>query len=68
MRNLFFSLLALLALASCSTCYECIEEVVLYDGNTGAPVDTTENRDEFCTASPDEVDEREELGADCQAQ
>ncbi|GAB4378437.1 MAG: hypothetical protein Kow0075_08350 [Salibacteraceae bacterium] len=50
----------------CSTCYRCSEEVVLYDDNTGQPIDTTENVDEFCTADSDEVTSRENDGARCE--
>lgn len=55
-------------LSSCSTCYECTEEVILYDDNTGQPIDTTYNTNDFCTADQSEVAAREDEGADCQTQ
>lgn len=68
MRSLFivFTIAAFtLSLSSCSTCYECTEDVILYDDNTGQPIDTTTNTDDFCTADQAEVDDREAEGADC---
>ena len=69
-KLMFFALISsstMLFSSACSTCYECEEDVVLTD-NSGNPIDTTTNSDEFCTADKGEVTAREDDGAICRVQ
>lgn len=56
--NIMAILILTIGLASCSKCYECSYEVEV--GN-----DTETVSEDFCTASSDELKEKEEEGYTC---
>jgi len=58
-----FSVLAV-NFTSCSKCYDCVETQEILDSN-GNVIDHTEVHTDVCTATKDEIDERERNGATC---
>lgn len=63
-RLLFALAIVSLLGASCSKCYDCRTQVEITDGN-GNVISTEERTEEVCTASKDEVDDKESEGYDC---
>ena len=49
---------------SCSKCYDCTTTVAIEDAN-GNVISTEERSEEVCTASDDEIDNKEADGYDC---
>jgi hypothetical protein len=63
MRYLVFSLLVF-ALSACSQCYECTHTVEIISNGQVIEEEATE---EFCTATPSEIDAKEAAGFDCRS-
>jgi outer membrane protein assembly factor BamE (lipoprotein component of BamABCDE complex) len=59
------AIVLILSFSSCSKCYDCTYEVEI---QSNGQTQTTTATDEFCTASADEVNERESKGQKCTAQ
>lgn len=63
MKKLKFLLLTLsLGFVSCSQCYECKHTVEII---SGGQVIEEEAVEEFCTATPEELDAKEDAGFEC---
>jgi hypothetical protein len=52
------------SLVSCSQCYECTHDVEILNQSTGQ-VETEEVSEDFCTASPAELEDKEANGFTC---
>lgn len=68
MKAILTALTIALFMSACSTCYECYELVPEIDANTGDTLGYIPNTEDFCTADPNEVSEREAEGAICEIQ
>jgi len=62
MKKIFVSLFSIGLLVSCSTCYECTHMVEIEQGGVITEEEVTED---FCTAIPDEIDQKEQEGYSC---
>lgn len=58
------SVIFLGTLVSCSQCYECTHDVEILNQSTGQ-VETEEVSEDFCTASPAELEDKEANGYTC---
>ena len=54
--------LAALSFTACSQCYECTHTVEIISGGQVIEEEATE---EFCTATPDEIEQKENAGFEC---
>jgi hypothetical protein len=64
MKKIVLSLFVAGILTSCSTCYECTHVVEIEQGGVVTEQEVTED---FCTALPDEIDQKEQEGYSCSA-
>lgn len=59
-----FLFVTVLLAPACSKCYDCKTTVSIEDSN-GNVISTEERSEEVCTASDDEIDNKEADGYDC---
>ena len=61
---IFLGLVVSVSLVSCSQCYECTHDVEILNQSTGQ-VETEEVSEDYCTANPAEIEQKEADGFVC---
>lgn len=62
MKKIVFAILVSGFFAACSTCYECTHMVEI---EQNGQVSNQEVSEEYCTAIPDEIEQKEQEGFNC---
>ncbi len=67
MKTLFYLFafsIIFISISSCSKCYDCVTQQNILDSN-GNVIDQSEVHEDVCTASNDEIAQKEQDGAVC---